>query len=123
MARVSGRRLVELHPRWFAQAERSGQGLIFDCPCARCAAAPEGPIRLAAAFGSPLDGGAPIALGKIEALWNAIKASDDGNSHFAPPGVAWQNTGTSFDTLTLRPSLDYSKAGHWHGHIIDGAVR
>jgi len=37
---------------------------------------------------------------------------------------AWSFTsGASFETLTVTPSLDASRAGHWHGFITDGEIR
>lgn len=53
---------------------------------------------------------------------------DDGEP-FAPevitcnPAAGWQIIGGStFDDLTLAPSLDASASGHWHGHITAGAI-
>jgi hypothetical protein len=35
----------------------------------------------------------------------------------------WQRAGDTFDTLTLSPSIDASKHGHWHGFIQGGEIR
>ena len=35
---------------------------------------------------------------------------------------AWDRTGASFDEMTLRPSLDASSSGHWHGFLTRGEV-
>jgi hypothetical protein len=71
--------LVELHPRWLADAEgRRGMGISFDCPVHR-------DHRLAVFFVNPTDGGPPRA---------------DGNR--------WQRHGDDFASLTLGPSIDAS---------------
>ncbi len=59
-------------------------------------------------FANPLDGAAP----------------DRGRKHL------WQRTGDSFETLTLTPSIDYTRFDNgtlrdptcWHGFITDGEV-
>lgn len=38
------------------------------------------------------------------------------------PAVAWRFSGLDFGTMSVTPSLDASPAGHWHGHITDGAI-
>lgn len=35
---------------------------------------------------------------------------------------AWNFSGTDFETLSITPSLDASKSGHWHGHITNGEI-
>jgi len=35
----------------------------------------------------------------------------------------WNRTGDTFETLSLTPSVDASKYGHWHGFITNGEVR
>ncbi len=113
-------RLVELEPRWFAEPGREGQGVSFVCP--HCAAASDRPdrVRVAVAFANPLDGGAPISLAS-PILWPTLwppKSVPDVTT--VPPGVHWQRTGETFETLTLAPSVDASPAGHWHGHVQEG---
>jgi hypothetical protein len=34
-----------------------------------------------------------------------------------PPGTLWRRTGTTFEKLTLSPSVDASNSGHWHGLV------
>jgi hypothetical protein len=113
-------KLADLHPRWFAEAGRHGQGLTFDCPC--CVGKPNA-ARLACAVHPPLDGGAPISLLLGDsplywALWGPERGAD-----IVPPGIHWQRTGETFETLTLMPSVDASRAGHWHGFITNGQVQ
>ena len=90
-------RLSELDPSWFTcEPGRTGMGLTFDCPHCRTQ-------KLGIWFANPVDGGPPAAPG-IEPL------------------PRWQRTGETFDTLTLTPSVDVSKDGHWHGFITGGNI-
>lgn len=110
-------RLVDLNPRWFAEPGRHGQGLSFDCP--HCA----GGVRLSAPFTVPLDGGAPISL-EHGVLWPTLQPRpDDAPGRVTvPPGIHWTRTGDTFETMTLVPSIDASRSGHWHGFITNGAI-
>lgn len=38
-------------------------------------------------------------------------------------GIAWQRSGDNFDNLTLTPSIDASRSGHWHGFVTNGEIR
>lgn len=95
-------RLTDLDPGWSVTSEghaagRTGMGITFKCPCG----CPDS--YLGVFFANPTDGGAP-----------------------APPEIdpkpRWQRTGDTFETLTLTPSIDASKSGHWHGHITNGNI-
>lgn len=105
-------KLVDLNPRWFAEAGRHGQGVTFDCP--HCA----GRVRLSAAFSNPLDGGAPVPLDP-STLWPTLKPRPDDAPGLVtvPCGVHWARQGDTFEALRLVPSIDASKSGHWHGHV------
>jgi hypothetical protein len=35
----------------------------------------------------------------------------------------WRASGDTFEAMTLTPSVDASKEGHWHGHITNGETR
>lgn len=99
-------KLTDLDPRWGVDADiviggvnrhdpdRHGMGITFDCPHCRT-------MRLAVFFANPIDGKAP---------------SDDATR-------LWQRTGESFENLSLSPSIDASKHGHWHGFITNGEIR
>lgn len=118
-------RLTDLNPRWFALDGRSGQGVTFDCPCNTCALrTPAKRVRLAAAFSNPLDGRAPIPL-EPKILWPTLWPRPDEPEGLVtvPPGVHWKREGDAFDTLSLTPSVDASKSGHWHGYITNGEAR
>jgi hypothetical protein len=104
-------RLVDLSPRWGIDTDlviggfrryfddRRGMAVSFDCPCG-CQGTPR-ETRLAVWFANPIDCGPPTA--SAERLW--------------------QRTGDTFETLSLRPSIDASMHGHWHGFITAGEVR
>lgn len=98
-------KLTELEPRWGIGAtcirdgvvlqdpDRHGMAITFQCPhCKK--------IRLAIWFANPIDGKPPTD--------NAVNL--------------WQRTGTSFEDLTLTPSIDASHFGHWHGFITNGLI-
>jgi hypothetical protein len=86
-------------------------GLTFWCP--HCVGTP-GATRLGVAFANPLDGG------KSEKMVE----HHDGHGQVVPhaPEPEWQRSGETFAVLTLTPSVDSSKSGHWHGFITNGEV-
>ncbi len=85
-------RLIELDPHWIAEEGRQGQGIHFECPHCR-------ETRIGVYFKNPIDGGTP-----------------------AKDRLLWQRAGDTFETLTLTPSIDASKFGHWHGHVTNGEI-
>lgn len=97
-------RLTDLDPHWVTFAHVADKtdfrfGVTFLCPHCR-------DVRLCALFDPPIAPGADLpGMG-----W--------------PPANMrmWQRTGDTFDTLTLAPSIDTSKHGHWHGFIQNGEV-
>jgi hypothetical protein len=116
-------RLSELNPRWFAEPWRHGQGVTFECPCCRR-------IRLAVAFKNPIDGGPPVphfeTTGEdfsraYAAIWNEREGTI--GVDIVPPGYHWNRSGETFETLSLHPSVDASRSGHWHGHIENGLIK
>lgn len=98
-------KLSELHPKWGVDADiviggknvhdpnRTGMGITFDCPCCKT-------TRLGVFFANPVDGKSP---------------TDDAE-------LLWTRSGTTFEDLSLSPSIDVSKHGHWHGFIRDGQI-
>ena len=87
-------RLTELEPRWIQAEGRPGMGMHFYCPC--CG----GATSIGIYFKNPLDGGEP-AKGE---------------------SPLWERIGDDFETMTIKPSIDGSASGHWHGHITNGEV-
>lgn len=98
-------RLLELNPRWVA-LESGGQrvGLSFDCPHCRTQ-------RLAVLFHHH-------GRAAIEDQYILAHHGADDTRHI------WDLQGQDdFATLTLSPSIDASKSGHWHGWIQSGEIR
>jgi hypothetical protein len=104
-------RLIELDPRWFTFAHPADGvdirfGLTFLCPHCRTQ-------RLGVEFDPPIDPAGLIAKFGIQ---------------FPQANRVWKREGDTFETLTLSPSIDASRAatiefdGHWHGHITAGNV-
>ena len=94
--------LTDLDPRWIGDGIGGARiGLSFDCPHCRTQ-------RLAVPFHSSaieyLVDGVTVARG-----WDV--------------GHIWDMTGSSFEDLTLTPSVDASSSGHWHGFITNGEIR
>jgi Family of unknown function (DUF6527) len=107
-------RLTDLDPHWWGESGRV-LGLSFLCPhCRTC--------RLGIAFANPVDGGLPSPI-----VADVMPASLKDHLHThrtfdVPPGYLWQRTGDTFEQLTLSPSIDASKAGHWHGVVTNSEV-
>ena len=74
--------------------KREGVGISFDCPCG-CG------DRTYTPFENPLDGGPSRAGGH----------------------PAWQRTGDTFETLTLKPSILRTLGCKWHGYLTNGEFR
>lgn len=113
-------RLTDLDPRWFAAEGRRGQGITFECP--HCVGTPHA-VRLSAPFKNPVDGGAPVSLEARE-LWPLLWPRPDNapDRVTVPPGVCWDRTGETFEVLSLLPSIDASRSGHWHGFVRLGEI-
>jgi hypothetical protein len=102
-------KLLDLNPHWYVATEGGSiVGFTFDCP--HC---PEGDRhRLAVAVHE-----------------DGLIDPEPGNPRCWPPGYVWQMSGVAsldqsgFVFLTLTPSVDASKAGHWHGFITNGEIK
>lgn len=107
-------RLTELEPRWWGEGTRI-LGVSFRCPHCQT-------VRLGVAFANPPDGGGPSAIVGVT-MPHAIRDLIHVTREFdVPPGHLWQRTGDTFESMTLAPSIDASKAGHWHGNVTNGEV-
>lgn len=98
-------KLTDLQPRWYV-LEKGGPaiGLTFLCPHCR-------ETRIGVAFHH--HGAATMENQYILAHHGA-----DDAEHI------WDLTGQDdFASLTLSPSIDASKSGHWHGYIVSGEIR
>lgn len=109
MSPVPTKRLRDLNPTFYGAGgggvmradgspvpERSGLGLICDCPCG-CGE------LLAVPFRNPIDGG-------------PMETDASGRA-------TWQRTGETFENLSLSPSILRVGGCGWHGFIENGQVR
>jgi hypothetical protein len=95
-------KLSDLEPRWFG-AEGTRFGLTFLCPHCRA-------TRLGVAFHH-------AGKAAMEDLFILAHHGADDTQHI------WDLAGQEdFATLTLSPSIDASKSGHWHGFIRAGQI-
>ena len=110
-------RLVDLDPRWVGAGgegvyhrgpngdlipapERHGVAITFRCPCGTHQRDDEYDTdRVVVEFNNPLDGGPP---------------------HDPRPAARWDRTGDTFETLTIRPSIQRIGGCGWHGYITNG---
>ncbi len=97
-------KLTDLDPRWFVLEEGGPRvGMTFLCPHCKTE-------RLGVAFHH--SGKAAIEDQYILARHGASDANH-----------IWDLQGSEdFASLTLRPSVDASKSGHWHGFITNGEI-
>jgi hypothetical protein len=97
-------KLSELQPRWL-----SPNLFVFLCPHCR--------KDFLACKNAPLSESAQFDL--YEKAFG-----DDWNLKVVPcrAGFAWTISG-DFSNLTVKPSIDASRSGHWHGYITNGLVR
>jgi hypothetical protein len=96
-------RLTELKPRWSGLPGGIKDGVTFQCP--HC-----GTQRLGIKFSPPID---------PEGWWPKIAQPT-----YAGMNVWHRQSGETFDTLTITPSVNakIDVAGHWHGYITNGEV-
>lgn len=98
-------RLLDLDPRWVVLEEGGlSVGLTFECPHCRA-------TRLGVMFHRH-------ARAVMEDQYILAHHGANDTQHI------WDLQGQDdFASLTLFPSIDASKAGHWHGFITSGQVR
>lgn len=95
-------RLVDLEPRWFS-VDGVRIGLTFLCP--HCLE-----MRLGVAFHHH-------GQAAMEDQYILAHHGANDSQHI------WDLQGQEdFPSLTLSPSIDASKAGHWHGFITNGEI-
>jgi len=111
-------KLTDLDPRWFdvPGVGTNRDGLTFLCPCEKCRSGQA--VRLGVQFANPVEGHPGIEMTEAEKLRHVHELG----TFDVPPGHMWQRTGDTFDTMTLSPSVDASKSGHWHGCVRDGQI-
>ena len=97
-------KLIDLDPRWWAFEEAGPRvGLTFLCP--HCGL--QTGQRLGVVFHHR-------GHEAIEDIY--IHAHEDTK-------FIWTESGDDFTSITITPSIDASKAGHWHGCIENGEVK
>lgn len=105
-------RLIDLEPSWMVLRQGGDVvGLTFRCP--HCPPGERGQTTyLGVMFTSVID---RDSANTEEVAWPDYMAKRPGK-HF------WKRTGDTFENLTISPSVDVSKEGHWHGHITNGEI-
>lgn len=98
-------KLTDLKPRYFVVGSNPHPvGITFSCPHCH-----ETGQRLAIAL--HMDG-------------TNFDPDPDNPQQFAADERIWEITGgDSFKNLSLSPSVDASKSGHWHGFITNGEIK
>ena len=108
-------RLIDLKPHWiglnnWASSSIFRVGVSFLCPHCDPNLPEHGEHRrrrLAVRFWPPIDPDG--LLGKMFDLPNE--------------GFHRRESGDSFETLTIEPSIGFDSIGHWHGRITNGEIR
>lgn len=102
--------LRALDPAWIEIGGRV-VGVRFSCPvCSSWGANLVGAHMVGALFANPPDGGAA--------------QPDDERAHANHSGRRWSRSGSTFDDLTISPSIDLTRTapGEWHGFVVAGQV-
>jgi hypothetical protein len=98
-------RLIDLNPRWVGAGgpgvtrngqpveRRDGIAIMFHCPC-----------------------------GCGDGVYVYVDPPLDGKGPYEPQHVHWERFGDTFETLTLRPSIQRLGGCGWHGFITNGEV-
>jgi hypothetical protein len=101
-------RLIDLDPAWI---DYKGERVAFVFRCPHCQA-----IWLSCTLRQM------SISDQCEAFIDALR--EDGDDCVpCEQTCAWKMSGgPDLDSITITPSLDASKSGHWHGHITNGAI-
>lgn len=103
--------LQALEPEWIEVGGRI-VGVLFSCPaCSRWGADLVGAHMVGVLFANPPDGGPAHP--------------DDENAVANNGGRRWSRSGSTFDDLTITPSIDLTArgaVGEWHGFVTAGHV-
>jgi hypothetical protein len=100
-------KLTDLDPRYYVNGIHPHPvGITFDCPCCKGSARA---VRLAIAL--HLDG-------------TNFDPDPSNPQQFAAGETIWTiAAGDSFSDISVTPSVDASKNGHWHGFITGGEIK
>lgn len=102
-------RLVDLEPRWIHP-----NVFIFRCPCC---------VGTDRALWLSCRRNAPMPHEEQDDLFRANSPGKGEIVVGTDPTCVWTVSSDSFETMTVSPSLDYSKARHWHGNISSGGIK
>lgn len=125
-------KLVELEPHWLEYQGRR-VGLMFRCP--HCPPTPKRQwlscfFEPAGSFPKTGDGYLDGYMNGDRALFGAaLKATGDIEWRRTAEevisckhAIAWTRAGDDFASISITPSIDASRAGHWHGFVTNGAI-
>lgn len=101
-------KLIDLEPRWFTSEGGELHGFTFQCPHCR---------ETRIGVNTTVDGAQHMHDHQELDL-------DAPELHVAPKiGCLWHMSGTSFEDMSVTPSVDASASGHWHGFITNGEIK
>jgi hypothetical protein len=100
-------RLIELEPRWLSE-----QVFAFRCP--HCKQIWLTCKNVVMGFGQQRDLAIAANLEPIGPRYGAVLTDE---------ACAWKWESTDFATMSVTPSIDASKSGHWHGFITNGEIK
>ena len=106
-------RLVDLEPHWL-EWEGRRVGIMLKCPHCQ--------TTWLSCFFEQM----PVLNGGKEPNQFALFEKIVDDAHEVVPcrkDFAWTRDGDDFATMTIKPSLDASASGHWHGVIQGGEIR
>jgi hypothetical protein len=119
------RRLVELNPRWVENTTGEVYGLAYDCPCGLPTFTPvyDQSDKVSIGPDGKVVGEVPYAQCCPRSGREVVptKGNFTGKPTCADSLVhGWGIAGTSFDDVTLHPSIH--AVGHWHGFLRNGTL-
>ena|ERR1700723_912904 len=107
-------RLVDLDPRWLEWEGRK-VGLLLRCP------------HCQATWLSCMFEVRPVLTGinNQPSQFGLFRQIVDDPHEVVPcrKDFAWTRTSDDFAFMTITPSLDASKSGHWHGSVVNGNIQ
>lgn len=115
-------KLNELSPRWInSPAARTAPvarvGVTFLCPCCRN-------VRLTC-YTQPTPQKQQFLLLAENGIIEVDEDGDPKRADIVPcnPAAKWSIEGDSFESLSIKPSIDASPSGHWHGYVTNGEAK
>lgn len=103
-------RLVDLDPRWLTK-DGVRLGFVFRSPTNRA--------EWQSCFENPPEIGDQMDIFEAQVGEDEIVQPCNAVAHWS---IAGGIADASFETMTVRPSLDGSDGGLWHGHITNGEI-